>query len=58
MSQCRWICLTGKRCVHGASIDGLCITHFRMEYGHPKTKHVDYKTYNVTIELWDRTKEG
>ncbi len=52
--RCRWICTSGRQCTHGASIDGLCITHFRMEYDCPKVKHIDYKRYNVSIELWKK----
>ena len=54
MVQCRFICHNGNRCAHGASIDGLCITHYCMDNGIPKSKHIDYKRYNITIELWQK----
>ena len=50
LPQCEYICKSGRRCSRVSSIDGFCITHFRMDRGHDLTFH--YKTISMEIKLY------
>jgi hypothetical protein len=50
--MCRYKLPNGQECRHGATIDGLCITHYRIENGLDNTCK-DIKKYDLTIHLWE-----